>query len=61
MGLQPWHFFVIEDQGLRNQLLEYSYKQTKVANAGHLIVLASKTTITDADIDHFIDFTAKER
>lgn len=58
-GLQPWKFFVIRNPQIRQQLLEYSWGQTPVVNASHLIVFAIKNNINDADVDRHIQRMAE--
>jgi len=53
-GLQPWHFVVVSDQAVKDSLVEHSWNQTQVSNASHLIVLCRKATMTDADVDAYI-------
>lgn len=60
-GLQPYHFFVIEDEATRMQLKEASWGQAQITDASHLLVLANKTTFTDSLIDDYIDNLIKTR
>lgn len=53
-GLQPWKFFVVKNPEVRSQLLEYSWKQAQVVDASHLVVLAIKKDLNDADVDRYI-------
>lgn len=53
-GLQPWQFFVIRNQEIRQQLLEYSWGQTPVVDASHLVVFAIKQDIAGDDVDRYI-------
>lgn len=41
-GMQPWKFFVVTHDGIRQQLLEHSWKQRQVVDASHLVILAIK-------------------
>jgi len=50
-GLQPWKFIIIQDKELREQLVSYSWRQRQVADCSHLVVMATKRTMTEADID----------
>ncbi len=50
-GLQPWKFLIIQDKKLREQLVPYSWRQRQVADCSHLVVMATKRTMTEADID----------
>lgn len=60
-GVQPWRFFVIDTPDLRQQLVEFSWGQTQVVDASHLVVLAIKTQIDAAYVDHHIARTAQVR
>ena len=50
-GLQPWKFLVIQDQELREQLVAHSWRQRQVADCSHLVVMATKRAMNEADID----------
>ncbi len=58
-GLQPWKFVVVENPVMRQRLLEYSWKQAQVVDASHLVVFAVKRNVGAADVDRFIERTAK--
>ncbi|MFN7161226.1 MAG: NAD(P)H-dependent oxidoreductase [Candidatus Gracilibacteria bacterium] len=58
-GLQPWKFIVVRNPEIRQQLREHAWGQSQVTDASHLIVLASKKEISDADIIKFIESTAQ--
>ena len=60
-GLQPWKFFVIDNADLRQQLLEHSWNQAQVVDASHLVVLAIKKEMNDADVDRYIQSMATIR
>ncbi len=60
-GLQPWKFFVITNQELREQLVPHSWHQRQVADCSHLVVMASKIKITVEDVDEWIARLAKVR
>ncbi len=53
-GLQPWKFFVVKNPEIRSQLLEHSWKQSQVVDASHLVVLAIKKDMNDADVNRYI-------
>lgn len=42
-GLQVFHFYVVEDQGLKDKLTEYSYNQAQVSESSHVIVMCYRT------------------
>jgi nitroreductase len=60
-GLQPWAFVVITDRGLRAKLQAASYNQPQIVDASHLVVFASKTDVTEADVDAHVARTAELR
>ena len=60
-GLQPWKFLVVENQQIRQQLMDSSWGQKQVVEAGHLLVLCSPKKIDEAYIDRYINDTAKAR
>lgn len=53
-GLQPWKFLVIQDPGMRSNLLAESWRQTQVTDASHFVVLAARTDLTSQDIEEWI-------
>jgi nitroreductase len=57
-GLQPWKFIIVETKELREQLRAQSWNQPQVTDASHLIVLAAKESITQADIQEWINCLA---
>lgn len=60
-GLQPWKFFVVHNPQIRQQLVEYSFGQTQVIDASHLVVLAIKKSANADDVDRYINRTAEVR
>jgi nitroreductase len=60
-GLQPWKFFVVDNPELRQQLLEHSWNQPQVTEASHLVVLAIKKEMTDADVDRYVQDMSNTR
>jgi nitroreductase len=60
-GLQPWKFIVVTNPDLRAQMKEYSNGQGKVAEASHLIVVASKKTLTENDVDEYMNTISTTR
>jgi nitroreductase len=57
-GLQPYRAVLIEDPGVRARLKPHSWGQTQVVDASHYIVLAGRTSITEAEIDAYLELTA---
>ncbi len=60
-GLQPWEFIVLTDRGFREQLVEHSWGQRQVVDASHLVVIAAKTSVTEADVDAWLEYAAQAR
>ncbi len=60
-GLQAWKFLVIENPEVREQLKAVSWNQTQVTDASHYVVLAYKETITDGDIQKYLQHMATTR
>jgi nitroreductase len=60
-GLQPWKFFVITNQEMKESLVQASYNQRQVADCSHLVVMTVRTAMTEPDVDRLIDFTAETR
>lgn len=45
---------MVQTPELRSQLPEVSWGQTQIVDASHLLVLAIKTAIDDAYVDHYL-------
>ncbi|HEY9849058.1 MAG TPA: NAD(P)H-dependent oxidoreductase [Leptolyngbyaceae cyanobacterium] len=60
-GLQPWKFFVVNNPEIRQQLVEHSWGQTQVVDASHLVVLAIKKDLSEADVDYYIKYMSDVR
>lgn len=60
-GLQPYRFLVIKDPATRERLLPHAWGQRQVVDASHFVVLASRTQVTEAEIDTFIARIARTR
>ncbi len=54
-GLQPYKFVVITDENLKKELMPAAYGQTQIADCSHLVVVAHKKVLTDADVEHFVE------
>ncbi len=46
-GLQPFQFVIIHNQELQQKLIASSYGQRQVADASHLIVIATRTDVDE--------------
>jgi nitroreductase len=60
-GLQPWRFFAVEDPAVRKKLRPASWNQSQVEDASHYVVVASKRTITEPDVDRHLARVAEVR
>lgn len=60
-GLQPWRFYVITSQEIRDQLPAISWNQSQVRDASHVVVFAIRSPFTDEDVDRFVARTAEVR
>ena len=60
-GLQPWKFIVVTDPALKAKLRPASWNQSQVEDCSHLVVLAAKKDVTEADVDKFIARIAEVR
>ncbi len=60
-GLQPWKFLVIQDPALRSELRPFSWNQSQITDASHLVVFLAKRTIDGADLDRLIEATSTIR
>tara|TARA_R110002126_G_scaffold187187_2_gene335742 strand:+ start:734 stop:1366 length:633 start_codon:yes stop_codon:yes gene_type:complete len=54
-GLQPYHFFVIEDSEVRSKLRKASWNQSQITDASYLLVLANKPNFDESLVDNYID------
>lgn len=53
-GLQPWCFYVVEDQAVKEKLRPASWNQRQVTECSHFVVLAQKMAIDEAYVDQYI-------
>ncbi len=60
-GLQPWHFIVVRDPKIKEELLPHSWGQKQVSDCSHFVVLTAKTSMTEAEIDAFLARTVEIR
>lgn len=54
-GIQPYKFIVVTDQALKEKLKPAAWGQAQITDSSHLVVFAHKKTLTDADIEHYVD------
>lgn len=60
-GLQPWRFFVVDNPEIRATLRDVSWNQPQITDADRLIVIATRTDMTAADIDAWMDCLAQSQ
>lgn len=60
-GIQPYKFVVITDPDAREKLKPAAYGQPQITDASHLVAFAYKKTLTEGDIEHFVDRIAEVR
>lgn len=60
-GLQPIKLLVIKNKKLQSSLVEYSFGQSQVANASHLLIICIQDYFTLDDIDNYFDLEKKIR
>jgi nitroreductase len=53
-GLQPWEFLVVTRQDLKESLVPATWGQRQVADCSHLLVIAARVTLAEADIDRLM-------
>lgn len=53
-GLQPFQFVVIQNQELQDKLVAASFGQRQVADASHVIVIATRTDVDEKYISEYI-------
>lgn len=60
-GLQPYHFFVIKDEELRDKLDKAAYNPGKVSDASDYIVFCVNTNITTDDVSNYMKLISEVR
>ena len=58
MGLQPWKFFVITDQAVKDRLLAASFRQSQITDCSHLVVFTVHRNIGGAHVEKYLDRVA---
>jgi nitroreductase len=53
-GLQPWKFFVVTDPAVKAQLPAHSWGQRQPQDCSHMVVLAIRANVGEADIDRHV-------
>ncbi len=60
-GFQPYRFVVVSDPATRARLVPVSRGQRQVTDASHFVVFAAKTSVNEADVDHYLARVAEVR
>ena len=60
-GLQPWKFLVISNPELRAALRPYSWNQSQITDASHLVVFLAQRQIEEADVERLLGATSAIR
>jgi len=58
-GLEPWKLIIIENEELKNELVNHSFGQKQVWEASHLLVFTSVKELNDSYIDKHMDLHVK--
>lgn len=60
-GMQPWHFLVLVDRDLREQLVPHAWGQRQVIDCSHFVVFCARLNVGEPEIDQLIRRTAEVR
>lgn len=61
MGLQPFKVLVITDSELKERIKPIAFNQNQITESSHLLVFAAWDSISDEQIDDYVELTSKER
>lgn len=61
MGLQPFKVLVITDPNLKERIKPIAFNQSQITESSHLLVFAAWDSISDEQIDDYVELTSKER
>lgn len=60
-GLQPWTFYIISNEEVKEKLLPHSWNQKQVVDCSHQIVFCTMTDFGASDVERYIEDIAKTR
>ncbi|OUS00196.1 NAD(P)H-dependent oxidoreductase [Halobacteriovorax marinus] len=60
-GLQPWKFIFVSNDDTKKELLAHSWHQQQVVDCSHQIVFCYNENFGEADVQRFLEDTAKTR
>jgi nitroreductase len=52
-GLQPYHFYVVTNQEIKDKIQAASYNQAQIGTASHLILFVARTDFTTNNDEYF--------
>lgn len=52
-GLQPYHFYVVTNQDIKNQIQSVAWNQPQIGTSSHLIVFAVRTDLVNTKNEFF--------
>jgi len=58
-GLEPWKLVIVENPEIREKLQVYSWNQSQITKASHLLVFVRVKNIDDNYIDAYFDKSVK--
>ena len=56
--VQPWHFVVVTDPLVKEEMVGLSYGQAQLRDSSHVVVVTARRDYTDHDLNHLIDRVA---
>lgn len=59
--LQPWKLVVVQNQEIKDSLVEHSWGQKQIANCSDLLVLCRVDNFWDTQVDEFLEDIVKTR
>ncbi len=60
-GLQPYHVYVISDQGTKEKLRPVSWDQSQITDASHIIVFANASDFDENLVDEYLKNVSETR
>ena len=54
-GIQPYKFIVVTDQATKEKLKPAAWNQPQITDSSHLVVIAHKKTLNEADIERYVE------
>jgi nitroreductase len=59
--MQPWKMILVENENIKNSLVEHSFWQTQISDCSHLLVLCRITNIDDNFVSKYLEKIADTR